>query len=59
MVHNKVKEYKLNLNLEYILNNIRYDSEIISEEELEIYNSNLLLMICLFLDIDTDDYKIV
>lgn len=62
---NKRKSYfdpknicKLNLNLDDILNNIRYDSEIISEEELEIC-SDLLYMICLFLDIDTSNYKIV
>ena len=49
---------KLKLDLDDILNNIRYDSEIISEEDLEIC-SDLLHVICLFLDIDTTNHKIV
>ena len=49
---------KLKLDLDDILNNIRYNSEIISEEELEIC-SDLLHMIHLFLDIDTTNHKIV
>lgn len=49
---------KLKVDLEYILNNIWYDSEIISEEELEICG-DLLHIIRLFLDVDTTNHKIV